>query len=683
MSLEKELINNEQNIDKSNSIENKSQKLSENKEELKKENIEISEIKNEESSKKEFNENMQELNIHESILNPSKKDNKNRHKEEGGSLMITELFDIDNKKEENEKQIYLKQKFQQLETPLKMQKGIDLGMKLSLKQIHEKIINSKLKFGEKNNSFIEIVKKFKDIPKNNSINKSALLLSGSNDDKNTFKKNMKLYSFLKQNEEYLKKNIIKLEQNQKLYENISYPKENLVDNNINNFKLKNIINNKEILMKKLDRVSEQVKQVNNTFKDDKELNKKEKVKADFSTLEDYQEQYNKRLLKMEEKEKKMRLKYKTNIKLSYEKRQKELDDKAKQIIEEKIKNFKELKNKEKELFLKRKQKMDEIMEKSKKYIKEKSHKTENDYIFYKYQENYENSKNKLYNKIKMIKKDPLVSKEEIKELLNKIKEQKRLLLVDNLEKTKSLKKIWSCRSVTLPTYRSPLLDIIEKENYLRKQYLEKEKERKEYNELEKKNYKPPKSTISENLKNQREKRILMKNKDKIKETELHNKRRLNLKYSKVQSISPIIKKKTSQKSLNELVSNNYIDMKELNSFKQKKTAKILKPINILRKKPEKPKDYLSEILQKKSKLKRNSNSFLSIQNCKIKDLTTVESIMAVKDQINVMNDKLHKKQELLNVSEGYSNNSCLVNEVSDLLINSVKVKLNILSQIYK
>ena len=48
-----------------------------------------------------------------------------------------------------------------------------------------------------------------------------------------------------------------------------------------------------------------------------------------------------------------------------------------------------------------------------------------------------------------------------------------------------------------------------------------------------------------------------------------------------------------------------------------------------------------------------------------------------------MNDKLHKKQELLNVSEGYSNNSCLVNEVSDLLINSVKVKLNILSQIYK
>ena len=34
MSLEKELINNEQNIDKSNSIENKSQKLSENKERL-------------------------------------------------------------------------------------------------------------------------------------------------------------------------------------------------------------------------------------------------------------------------------------------------------------------------------------------------------------------------------------------------------------------------------------------------------------------------------------------------------------------------------------------------------------------------------------------------------------------------------------------------------------------------
>ena len=138
------------------------------------------------------------------------------------------------------------------------------------------------------------------------------------------------------------------------------------------------------------------------------------------------------------------------------------------------------KDKEKELFLKRKKKIDNIMEKSKKYIKEKSNKTENDYRYFKYKEKYENDEKKLIDKIKMIKKDPLVTKEELEELVNKIKEQKKLLQIDNEKKKKNLKELWTCRSQTLPTYRHPIIDIIKEEK-------NKIKEEKKIEEKKKKN----------------------------------------------------------------------------------------------------------------------------------------------------------------------------------------------------
>ena len=187
--------------------------------------------------------------------------------------------------------------------------------------------------------------------------------------------------------------------------------------------------------------------------------------------------------------------------------------------------------------------MDKIVEKYKKYMKEKTNKTENDYIYYKYQEKFEKNENKLYEKYKKMKKDPLVTKEEIKELLSKIKEQKKILLMDNVDKMKNLLKLWSYRSISLPTYRSPLLDIIEKEKNSLKESLEQEKKRKESNELKKQNYKPPKSYISLKLKKQREKRVLNLNMEKIREIELNNKKKLNSKYSKYKSVSPIPKKK--------------------------------------------------------------------------------------------------------------------------------------------
>ena len=635
--------------------------------------------KKEEKGEKEVKEN--EINISNIVEKLTNEDN--NEKKEG--LMLTELLDINNnnnKKKENKQIIFLENQYQKLNTPLTLQKGIDLGIKKTKDDIRQKLKNAKLKINNRNISVNQIIPFNKSFDNSNNIYKNNSMILMENN-KILSKENLKRINILNKNEQYLKKNIFKLEQNQKLIESLSFPKENFVDNNIYNFKLKNIRNNKENLLKKLEKINEQIEDV---IKNEKKI-KNDKIKLDFSKLENYQEEYNNHLSKMNIKEKYMRIQYNKKIKLSFDKRQKELDNKEKELINEKLKNMKYAKDKEKELFLKRKKKIDNIMEKSKKYIKEKSNKTENDYRYFKYKEKYENNEKKLIDKIKMIKKDPLVTKEELEELVNKIKEQKKLLQIDNEKKKKNLKELWTCRSQTLPTYRHPIIDIIEEEKNKIKEEKKIEEKKKECNDLQKKNYKPPKVFTSQKLKEQREKILLMSNKEKIKETELNNKNNLRLKFS---PLKPIFKKKLQhQLSYNKIQNNNnYIDIKELNSLMNKKYKKILKPLYILHPKPDKPIDYLTEIIKKKSmerKINDNNSSFSNDINNILnnKNLNIVESMLTARSNIEVLDNKIRQNQELLNLNNGYSFNQNLVDKVGKLLISSVKAKLNILSKLNK
>ena len=628
------------------------------------------------NEKKELNEN-ENINIDENFLN------ERNNEKEGGGLMLTELLDINNnnKKEDNKKVIFLKKKYEELKAPLKLKKGIDLGIEKSNNDIHQKITNEKLKINNSKFSVSQIALLNRSIENSKTINKNNSMTFLTGNDRILSKQNLKRIHSLNKNEEYLKRNIYKLEQNQKLIESLSFPKENIVDNNIQIFRLKKIKNNKESLLKKLGRINEQI---DNLIEDEKKLEKKDKIKLDFSILENYQEDYNKRLLKINEKEKKMRLKYNKIIKLSYDKRKKDIDNKEKEMLEEKMEKLKKAKDKEKELFLKRKKIVDNILEKSKKYINEKSNKTENDYRYFKYKEKFENEEKKLFDRVKLIKKDHLVTKEELEDLVNRINEQKKLLEINNEEKKRKLIELWSCRSQTLPTYHHPVVDILEEEKNKIKEEKDLELKKKECNDLQKKNYKPPKVLISDKLKDQIDKRISMTNRDKVKETEVNIKKLFQLKFS---PLKPINKKKLEhQLSDNEIINNNnYIDIKELNSFMQKKYKKILKPIHILHPKPDKPIDYLSERIKKKSENEKdNSKLSMSFDINNIinnKDLNIVESMKMAKSQIEAMDNKIKQKQELININGGYLNNPNLVDNIGKMLIGSVKAKLNILSKI--
>ena len=129
-----------------------------------------------------------------------------------------------------------------------------------------------------------------------------------------------------------------------------------------------------------------------------------------------------------------------------------------------------------------------------------------------------------------------------------------------------------------------------------------DKKKKECNDLEKRNYQPPKVTQSLKLKNQRETRKDKVDRESVMQTELNNKKRLDrLKFTPIVSPKNL---KIIQEELNQEL-NNQVEF-DIKSLLQKKKKKILKPIRILHPKPEKPIDYLTQMIIEKEKNKNKS-----------------------------------------------------------------------------
>ena len=316
-------------------------------------------------------------------------------------------------------------------------------------------------------------------------------------------------------------------------------------------------------------------------------------------------------------------------------------------------------------------------------MNEKFSKKDKDYRYYQLKEKFENNEKKLIDKINMIKKDPLVTQEEIKELSKKIKAQKKLLSEDAEDKKKQLMKLWSYRSQTLPAYKHPLTIRIEEELAQKMQKDEDDKKKKECNDLEKRNYKPPKVNTSEKLKNLREIRKNKIDRESVILTELNNKKRID-KFKFTPIVSPKNLKVIKDELDNEL--NNLVEF-DIKSMLQKKKKKILKPIKILHPKPDKPIDYLTQMILNKEKNKSNGENKenkeqknkLNIENEENGNI--IDTIKMVKAHSENIDNKVQQKKQMLKLNGGYLNNPKLGDEVGDLLIESIQAKLNIMNKL--
>ena len=590
---------------------------------------------NDELTKKEENN---EENINSKKENIYIKEDKNKSVRNG--CMITEVLNFNEKKEENPKKAYLKEKYPESKNPPNLRKAIKLGIKKTHDEIHKKFLEENLTLNNKTP---------KEIPLNLFINNKKLSV-----------KNSRVLKMLKEKEKNLSFNISKLTSQHKMIESLLIPKKDIVGYNNREYNLKIIKANRENLIQKLENVNEEIKEIIITQRNSE---KKEKTIPDYRILNNSQEEYNKHLIEIGKKSNDSNIRYINKMKSSYDKREKEIDLKEQELLEQKLKNFKEKIKEEKKLISERKKKNDELTNNINKFAHEKPLSPEN-YVYYKIKENYEKSQKKLLDKFLSHKKEPLMRKNDFDELEKRVNEHKRLMKKNNEENRKKLLELWLCRSQTLPSYHHPLIKIDkeEEEKNKKKEMNELDKKTKEYYDLEKRQFKPPKVIINQVLRKEIEDRKKPINKDNIRKLRIINNNH-RLKLSNIKSISR--KNFENQLSFNKL---------------NKKNIKVLKPIKIS---SPKYKDYLKEVINKTSR-GRSPNASLAINFNNILEKNNnnlVESLITAREQIEKIDDKIKRKKILLNIKESYSKDVNLLDQVGKLLIDSVQSKISVLSKI--
>ncbi len=658
----------------------------EDKEDKEKKEIDINDILNKNSDNNGGLMLTELLDIEEGKSKKKKHHKKDKDKGDKSSEKILEEKEIKNNIDfENEltedkmpetKSDYLKDKFDSLQLSDALKTGINKSIIKSHEDIHDDIKNDKLKINSKIMSNSELMALNKSLENLLSENGNVFLTGV---DKYFSKENIKYLKNLKTEEQILRKNIAKLNQNQKMIENSVPLKDNLVENNIRNSQLKTISKTKDELMLRLEKINQKIE----ILLYEEKL--RQKSIQQFLPEEEDESKFNTQLAKMQKEENKIRLKFQKDIEKTIEKKNKELDEKEKNLSNMRQKLFNEARKKEKELFLRRKNEIDEKLEKTKKFINEKVKKTEKDYLFFRFKENFEQKEKRLLDKINMTKKMPLVTQEELKELADKIEMQKQYLIDNAEEKKKQMQQLWKYRSQTLPNYRHPLQVKIEEEKMKKISEEEDEQKRKEYNQLEKINYKPPSVKINKRLKTIREKRINQSNKDMVLETELNNKKRLNK--FRISPINTIRNKSIKDEHNSILNNNNYIDLTEVKKalINKNKNRARLKPIQILHPRPEKPIDYLKELKEKRNMSteleKKKVDNFDDLFTGDKGNENILESLEMAKIRTDSIDKQVERKKEMMNASGGYLKNPYMASEIGDLLVESIQAKLKIMNKL--
>ena len=415
---------------------------------------------------KKINEEANEQNAQDAPIEPKEEETNNVElpQNEGGTFMLTQVG-----KEEKfiyEREEYLKSKLDKLPVPDTVIKGVTKGIHKTNLSIHDDIANNNLLFANHSRQISEILEK--------SLNKSKISSINSDIYAKYSPEVIAYLKHLKQDEENIQTNILKLEQNAKLLESESVRgiKNSIIETNIKNTQIRTLRTKKENLMQKLQNIALQIESIISGEKPDKSTTIREflaNFERDKAILEEKRKAF-------EEQRSKIREKIMNDLNMSKEKKEKEYEQKMreeeqkrKEIIQERIKS-------EREKLVKRKQEIDEKMQKTKECIYNKLDKSQEDYLYFQRQKKFIEEENKKNIKLKMRKKEPLVTKEELEELNNRLKEHKEQVYKRSIENTNLRKEMWKNRSQVLPTYRSPILQLIENEKIQKQQEEEKTKE---------------------------------------------------------------------------------------------------------------------------------------------------------------------------------------------------------------
>ena len=592
------------------------------------------------------------------------KEGKNPLNEDNNKILITEVNTLNKKKKNNERRNYLSQKLNNLNVSNNLKNEISSGIEKAKENFKNDFINQP-------NIII----------KNNPNNLKLILEKSKSSNQNLMSKDaLKQLKLLKISEENTINSITKLEKNKKLIENESIKtiKGGIVEENIRIAKINSIEDKRNLLQMKLENINNQIEQIMNNNKP----NKKEIISNFLENFEKDKEEYQLKVKEYEKQSNEIKEKMKKDKIITSKRREKELEQNNKEDLNKKEKLLLENKEKEHKIFLKRKKEIEDKIEIAKPFIKEKLTKSEKDYLYYKNNEKYKLNEQILIDRVNMQKKE-FITQEELKENYEKIKEQKELLQEEIKEKKRKLKEMWINRSQILPSFKSQISKICEEDD--KEKYMNYDDKKKKIAELE--NHKIeysknniPKPLISKKLKTLREKRLIKEDKNSVLLTEKNNKKRKNFYY-----VSPPKKKIENYNSQKEINNSNqkYSDEENLNSLISKRQKRFLKPIQILHPKPEKPINYLDEIIKKRQSEEKKSYKKIkvNINNSETQTGNIIEELNIIKGQTDVLDNEVKQKKEFIKLNGGYEQNPLLGDELGDMLIESIQAKLNVISQL--
>ena len=634
------------------------------------------------------------------------KKKKKKKKKEAEPVLLTEVKPelipkkVEEEKKESIEHKFLREKLEKLNFSKGLRIGIDSGFEKINMNIRENIENN-FNIRDKKINLDNIINK--NNKKNIELNtgKNGILY-------NINKESILRLKHLKQNEKNIKKKLDKIEESQKMLESEEPIKSDKVNINVRNNNLKKINSMKNELLVKLrynssiiSEVIDKDKNINRNLLIQNYNNHTNKTETGYTkhfSLSEDQEKFNKYLLKKQEEEKLQREKIQNALKRSNSKKSKEIELNEQKILERQKEHLNELKKKEKDFFNKLKEKNNLLFEKSIKNIDKNLKRQTKDYLFYQVKQKFETNEKKLVDKVNMIKKDSLVTKEELEELANKRNERKKILEEGLSERKLNLIKMWQQRSQKLPIYKHPVVNILEDEELDVMEDEQEKQEQKEKNEISKKTFQPPKVKINKELKRLREKKLLMSNKDSVTQTEIQNKKRFMKNLDFMANIIEAAKEENLEK--NKLKNNKNIKTEKNNETKNK--IRITKSLDsnenkkkhnyLLHPKPEKPIDYLKEMFKGKKgnklikeKKEQGVGEIIADLNEESKTIKGRNQIMdtldMIKSKTSAIEQKVTEKKDIMKVKGGYINNTNIGDEVGNLLIESIQTKLSLLNKL--
>lgn len=356
----------------------------------------------------------------------------------------------------------------------------------------------------------------------------------------------------------------------------------------------------------------------------------------------------------------------------YELKVQRIEHREKESEQKKMVFIEQLRQQEKEVIVKRSKINREKYLKMKEFINNKF--KSKSYTYLDLSKKYVDNENQLIERERIKRRELMkhISNDELIDFEHKISIEKSKIEEEIYEKTQKLKELWFERRKLKPEYINPFYIRLNEEKAINEALNEEKEDLKESNRQKKKEYS---RTISQPKPNPR----LMINNIDINGNSNIKKRKTLKRMRSFQEIKYKASTQIENLKVYKLKEINEINMK---NYKMQKPTKLIRTIKQKQRvQSSKQTDYLlekrKENIEKASKESIDWDQEINKQQSK---LSLKESIMNVHDRTLLIDEKIKQKNQLLRLNGGVSQHPDICDEVSNLMINSIKAKLSIIDK---